>query len=108
VVFDQTTYKPQIQLTFNTEGAKLFADITARNIGKPLAIYLDGESIVDTNGDNKIDGSDTYAPIIQAKITGGTAVITRRYVGSNSQLHYQPVKLGSLAGKDWSTYFQRP
>jgi len=76
VTFDQTTYKPQIDLQFNSEGEKLFADITARNIKKPLAIFLDGASIVDTNGDGKIDNSDLYAPIVQDKITGGKAVIT--------------------------------
>ena len=76
VVFDQTTFRPQIQLQFNDEGAKLFEDITARNIQKPLAILLDGASIIDTTGDGKIDESDLYAPIIQDKISGGTAVIT--------------------------------
>jgi len=76
VNFDQTTYKPEIQLQFNSEGAKLFEAITGRNINKPLAIFLDGASIIDTNGDGKIDASDLYAPIVQAKITGGTAVIT--------------------------------
>ncbi len=76
VNFDQTTYKPQIQLQFNSDGAKLFEDITARNIKKPLAILLDGASIIDTNGDGKIDNSDLYAPIVQDKITGGKAVIT--------------------------------
>ena len=76
VVFDQTTYKPQIQLQFNDEGAKVFEDITARNINKPIAIYLDGYSIVDTSGDNKIDNQDLYAPVVQDKISGGKAVIT--------------------------------
>src|SRR3989338_4440983 len=76
VVFDQTTYKPQIQLQFNDEGAKLFEEITARNINKPLAIFLDGASIIDTSGDEKIDNADLYAPIVQDKITGGKAVIT--------------------------------
>jgi len=76
VIFDQTTYRPQIQLQFNDEGAKLFADITERNIKKPLAIYLDGASIIDTTGDGKIDVQDLYAPIVQDKITGGKAVIT--------------------------------
>ena len=47
VQFDQTTYKPQIQLQFNSDGAKLFSDITGRNINKPLAILLDGSSIID-------------------------------------------------------------
>jgi preprotein translocase subunit SecD len=76
VLFDQTTYKPQIQLQFNDAGAKIFEDITARNIKKPLAIFLDGASIIDTNGDGKIDNQDLYAPIVQDKITGGRAVIT--------------------------------
>ena len=76
VIFDQTTYKPQIQLKFNSDGEKIFEDITARNIQKPLAIYLDGASIIDTTGDGVIDEQDFYAPIVQDKITGGTAVIT--------------------------------
>lgn len=76
VVFDQTTYKPQIELQFDSEGDKLFEAITARNIQKPIAIFLDGASIVDTTGDNKIDSQDLYAPIVQDKITGGKAVIT--------------------------------
>ena len=76
VVFDQNTYRPQIELIFNTEGEKIFEEITQRNIQKPLAIFLDGASIIDTNGDNKIDFNDLYAPIVQDKITGGKAVIT--------------------------------
>jgi protein-export membrane protein SecD len=74
--FDQTTYAPIIELQFNDEGAKLFQEITARNVGKTLAIYLDGESIVDTNGDGVIDGSDLYAPKVDEEITGGKAIIT--------------------------------
>ncbi|MCX6719700.1 MAG: protein translocase subunit SecD [Candidatus Staskawiczbacteria bacterium] len=102
VVFDQTTYKPQIQLKFNDEGAKIFADITARNIKKPLAIFLDGASIIDTNGDGKIDGQDIYAPVVQAKITGGQAVITgdmstqtANSLASRLNSGALPVKIGS-------------
>ncbi|MBI1866161.1 MAG: protein translocase subunit SecD, partial [Candidatus Staskawiczbacteria bacterium] len=61
---------------FNKEGEKLFEQITEKNIQKPLAIFLDGASIVDTSGDGKIDAQDLYAPIVQDKITGGRAVIT--------------------------------
>lgn len=102
VVFDQTTYKPQIQLDFNSEGSKLFEEITARNIKKPLAIYLDGYSIIDTTGDNKIDASDAYAPIIQDKITGGTAYIsgnmsaaTANDITKRLNSGALPVKIGS-------------
>lgn len=76
IVFDQTTYKPQIEIIFNSEGDKLFEQITEKNIKKPLAIFLDGASIVDTSGDGKIDAQDLYAPTVQDKITGGRAVIT--------------------------------
>lgn len=76
VNFDEATFKPQIELQFNDEGAKIFENITGRNIGKPLAIFLDGASIIDTSGDDKIDVSDLYAPVVQAKISGGKAVIT--------------------------------
>ncbi len=76
VSFDPTTSQPQIQLQFNREGAELFEKITERNIEKPLAIFLDGASIVDTDGDGKITLNDLYAPIVQGKITGGQAVIT--------------------------------
>jgi protein-export membrane protein SecD len=103
VVFDQTTYKPQIQLKFNSEGAKIFEEITGRNVDKPIAIYLDGYSIIDTNGDGKIDGQDLYAPVVQNKITGGTAVITgadltaqtANTIASRLNSGALPVKIGS-------------
>lgn len=76
VDFDRTTGQPLVNLEFNDEGKSLFAEITQRNIGKPLAIYLDGKSIIDVNGDNKIDDLDIYAPIIQTAITDGRAQIT--------------------------------
>ena len=76
VTFQKTTGKPQIELIFNDEGATLFEEITARNVGKPIAIYLDGKSIIDTTGDGKITDRDLYAPQVQDKISGGKAVIT--------------------------------
>jgi protein-export membrane protein SecD len=102
VVFDPTTYKPQIQLVFNDEGKKLFADITGRNIKKPIAIFLDNASIIDTNGDGKIDQADLYAPIVQDKITGGEAVITgdistqtANTIASRLNSGALPVKIGA-------------
>lgn len=60
--FDPTTRKPIIALQFNEEGAKLFEEITEANVGKPVAIFL--------------DGSPLSIPVVQQKITGGQAVIT--------------------------------
>lgn len=56
---------PQVSLRFDTEGAKLFADLTKKNIGKQIAILLDGEIV--------------SAPTVQAEIPNGQAVITGNY-----------------------------
>lgn len=59
--FDQSTGKPEIGLEFNDEGKKLFADITSRNVGKPVAIFLDNIPL--------------SAPRVEEPITDGKAVI---------------------------------
>ncbi|MBI5396181.1 MAG: protein translocase subunit SecD [Verrucomicrobia bacterium] len=43
VVGDQMTGSPQIAYKFDSEGGKLFCEITKANIGRRLAIVLDGE-----------------------------------------------------------------
>jgi len=65
VTFDQQTGKPQVALNFTDKGADLFAKITERNVGKPVAIYLD-EFLLS-------------APVVQQKIEGGNAVITGNF-----------------------------
>ena len=58
-------------------GVDLFAEITKNNLRKPLAIFLDGLPIIDTNGDGVIDKLDpAYAPVVQSEITNGQAVIS--------------------------------
>ncbi|MDX1637689.1 MAG: protein translocase subunit SecD [Balneolaceae bacterium] len=42
VTFDQTTNAPQVSMSMNSEGARRWARITGANIGKPIAIVLDG------------------------------------------------------------------
>jgi len=74
--FDQNTGQPIVELRFDDEGAKIFEQITGRNVSKNLAIFLDGKSIIDTNDDGKIDNSDLYAPRVNEKISGGKAQIT--------------------------------
>ncbi len=51
----------QIAFTLTDEGAKLFGDVTAANVGKTIAIYLDGEQLI--------------APTVQSAITNGSGVI---------------------------------
>ncbi len=45
VQFSPNTGKPEVALSFNSEGRKIFAEITQRNVGKPLAIFLDQRPI---------------------------------------------------------------
>jgi preprotein translocase subunit SecD len=63
--FHPQTGAPQITLQFDAEGTKLFADITAKNIGKSIAIFLDGQIL--------------SAPTVQTAITDGQAVITGQF-----------------------------
>jgi len=94
--FDKTTYAPIIDLEFNEEGAKIFEAVTERNVGKTLAIYLDGSSIVDTTGDGKIDSSDLYAPQVDEKISGGNAVISGQTDVKAAKLLVQRLNQGAL------------
>ncbi len=80
--FDQTTYKPQIGLEFNDEGAKLFADITSRNVGKRVAIYLDGAPIT--------------TPVVQEAITGGRAQITGNFTNEEAKQLVRRLNSGAL------------
>lgn len=82
VEYDGRTNKPQIGLVFNDEGAKLFAEITKNNIGKPLAISLDGQVI--------------SAPIIQAEIVGGQAQITGSFSIQEANDLSRGLKYGAL------------
>lgn len=54
-----------VRLQFNSEGTKLFSDITNANLKKPVAIFLDGQVI--------------SAPTVQNAITDGVAVITGNF-----------------------------
>ena len=67
VIFNPQTGQPEVSLTFTPEGAKLFEEITARNIGKPLAIFVDDFLI------------SNPPPVVQQKISGGQAVISGNF-----------------------------
>ena len=57
--------KPAVSITFDDKGAQLFDRVTAENVGKQLAIVLDG--VVHS------------APRIQDRISGGNAQITGNF-----------------------------
>src|SRR3990172_4364334 len=45
VTFDDRTGQPQVAFEFDSEGGRLFEQITTRLVGKPLGIFLDNELI---------------------------------------------------------------
>ncbi len=47
--------KPEIGIQFDAEGRKIFAEVTGRNVGKPIAIFLDKNLLSAPNVEEKID-----------------------------------------------------
>ena len=82
VQFNPNDGSAEVSLEFDAEGAKLFEDITARNIGKPVAIFLDGYVI--------------SAPTVNDKITGGQAVISGRFDVEEAKLLVKRLNSGAL------------
>lgn len=82
LTFDPNTNAPQVSITFNDEGGKIFEELTAANIGKPVAIFLDGEPI--------------EIPVVQEKISGGKAQITGNFTVDTARLLVERFNAGAL------------
>lgn len=83
VVFaNQGLSEPQISLKFDEEGTKMFADLTRNNIGKPLAIFLDGQLL--------------SSPTVQTEITNGEAVITGNFTIAEAKELAKNLNQGAL------------
>jgi protein-export membrane protein SecD len=82
VQFDPNTNEPNVSLEFNDEGKELFAEITERNIGKPVAIFLDGSPIT--------------TPTVQEAIKEGKAVITGKFNLKEAKQLAQRLNAGAL------------
>ena len=82
VEFNSTSLGPVVSLVFNAEGTKLFADITSANVGKPVAIYLDGAPI--------------SQPVVHEAITSGRAQISGDFKLSDAQTLTSRLNAGAL------------
>ncbi|HLC70196.1 MAG TPA: protein translocase subunit SecD [Patescibacteria group bacterium] len=82
VVEDQQTSQIQVSLNFNDEGSKLFGEITGRNVGKQVAIFLDGEPL--------------STPVVNEAITSGSAVISGGFTFQEAKLLAQRLNSGAL------------
>jgi protein-export membrane protein SecD len=82
VQFMSQSGKPEVGIEFDSEGAKIFAQLTKDNIGKQIAIFLDGQLI--------------SAPTVQTEITDGKAVITGNFTLDESKKLAQRLNEGAL------------
>ncbi len=80
--FDQNTREPRVSLQFNEEGTKLFAKITKENIGKMVAIYLDGAPI--------------STPVVREEIPNGQAVISGSFTPNEAKQLVGRLNSGAL------------
>lgn len=78
----QMANEPIVQLQFNEEGAQLFEEITAANVGRTLAIFLDGEVV--------------SAPRINEAIAGGTAIISGGFTPDEARELVRNLNFGAL------------
>lgn len=80
--FNQTTGEPVVGLQFNAEGSALFEKITKENIGKTVAIFLDGQPI--------------SIPKVNEAITGGKAQISGNFKAQDAKTLVGRLNSGAL------------
>lgn len=80
--FDPNTREPKVGLQFDDTGSKLFAEITKNNIGKTVAIFLDGSPI--------------STPVVREEITGGTAQISGSFTPTEAKQLVGRLNSGAL------------
>ena len=81
VEFDQLN-RPVVSLQFDSEGSKLFEELTTRNVGLPLAIYIDQAPI--------------SWPVVQEPISGGKAQITGQFTIQEARELARNLSAGAL------------
>lgn len=82
VDFNNPKGEPQVLLVFNKQGKELFAQITKKNLKKPLAIFLDDSLLT--------------APVVQSEIRDGRAVISGSFSTQDAQQLASTLSAGAL------------
>jgi len=75
-------YQPFVLIQFNDEGAKLFGEITERNVNKPVAIFVGGELV--------------SAPNVNEAITSGSAQITGNFTTEEANNLARDLNTGAI------------
>lgn len=84
VGFDQTTSNPipLVFINFDSEGARLFEELTTQYVGDIIGIFLDGQPI--------------STPVVQQPIYGGSATISGNFTIQEARLLAQRLNAGAL------------
>lgn len=88
--FNQQTNVAVVAIEFDEEGKKLFAEITKRNIGKSVAIFLDGMPI-------SVPTVETEIPDGKAVIQGNFTVQTAKQLALRLQAGALPVPISLVS-----------
>jgi SecD/SecF fusion protein len=76
-------YQAFVTIQFNDEGGKLFEEVTGRNVGKKLAIFVGGELVSDP-------------PTVNTKISGGSARITGDFTTDEAKTLARDLNTGAI------------
>jgi preprotein translocase subunit SecD len=79
--FDQNN-RPDVNFSFNARGGRAFGQLTQENVGRPIAIVLDGEVL--------------SAPVIQTPILGGHGAITGNFTVAEAKRLAVLLRAGTL------------
>lgn len=82
VSFDPTTNEPQVALQFNSEGARLFGELTTELTGQPIGLFLDDVPL--------------SLPVVQEPILGGQSVISGSFDLKSAQVLASQLSAGAL------------
>lgn len=82
LVFDPNTNLPMVSLEFDDQGSRFLSEISKANIGRPMAIFLDGLPI--------------SVPTIQEEIIDGKAVISGQFTINEAQELARRLSAGAL------------
>lgn len=74
--------QPAITFKLNAEGAELFGNMTAKNIGKTITILLDGETLM--------------APTVNSAIYGGNVLVTGSFTKDRAETIALQLQSGAL------------
>lgn len=82
LLFEPNTGTPMVGVQFNSEGTDLLKELTSKNKGRVMAIFLDGQMI--------------SSPVIQSEILGGEAQITGQFTTTEAKELVQNLNFGAL------------